>query len=121
MPTMQTFQVNSEESIEIPVVEAAVTVKNLSGDTVYYSQAPGPSAAQNDGNLTAGASVSITASTWFTSAGYSQLQVTTTPEGNATIGAYATASSLGSVTGKVAVFDAEGNSLGFIPVYGSIT
>lgn len=34
---------------------------------------------------------------------------------------YATANTLGTVQGKMEVFDRDGNSLGFVPVYDAIT
>jgi len=37
------------------------------------------------------------------------------------VGNSAAAATLGSVTGKVEIFDASGTSLGFVPVYDSIT
>jgi hypothetical protein len=55
-------------------------ISNGNGSTLYYKNASDVTSSSNDGNLTAGQSVVISAVTWIISAGATNVIVTETPE-----------------------------------------
>lgn len=103
-------------------VTSPTTLGVTSGDTIYYyiDNTVGPT--HQTGSVIAGGSTLFRTPMWIVSASSSVVTFTPGPPTGATISTPATGrTTLGTLVASVQAFDGNGNSLGFVPVYNTIT
>lgn len=103
-------------------VISPTTVTVSSGDTVYYYTDNTVGPAKNNGTIIAGANRQMLTPVWISSGSSSVVTFSPAPAVGAVVSApLGGKSTLGTVVASIQAFDQNGNSLGFVPVYNTIT